>query len=184
MKTRIVLRVCTVALFVCCLTAKTQDADRQKLIDIENAFAGQPVAGPQLAAVVKQYLFDGPVDQLTFLGKVGSLPKARIVELSSKPDPTDPDAKTAQTLSDFHVDLYGETALVGYKETNTDSDHKDPALNGVTHMSCLDTFVKRTGQWYVIGGACAPSSPVPASLWPAVKKAMAQQPKDVQQAYH
>jgi hypothetical protein len=181
---RIVLQTCAAVMFLFCLTAQTQDADKQKLIDIEKAFVSQQAAGPEMAAIVKQYLFEGPVDQLTPMGRIGSLPKARIVELSSKPDPTDPDAKSADTLSDFHIDLYGDTALVGYKQTNVDRDHKDQALNTTSHMGCLDTFVKRNGQWYVIGGACALSTPMTAAERAAINKAIAQEPKDVQQAYH
>lgn len=183
-RARIVLQACAAVLFLFCLTAQTQDTDKQKLIDIEKAFVAQPAAGPEMAAVVKQYLFEGAVDQLTPMGRVGSLPKARVVELSSKPDPNDPDAKSADTLSDFHIDLYGDTALVSYKQTNTDTGHKDAALNTTAHMGCLDTFVKRNGQWYVVGSACALSTPMTAAERAAINKAIAQEPKDVQQAYH
>jgi hypothetical protein len=181
---RTVLSVSALGLFVLCFPAKTQDADQQKLIEIENAFAKLTAPGPDEAAVAKQYMYDGNASQLTPVGRVGTLPKSRIVELSSKPDPSDPNVKSATTVSDFHVDIYGDTALVTYKQTNTDSGHKDPALNTTDHFGCLDTFIKRNGQWYVVGNACSPSSALPASEWAAVKKAIAQEPKDVQQAYH
>lgn len=35
-----------------------------------------------------------------------------------------------------------------------------------------------------IGGVCAPDAPVPRSVWGTVKKAMEQELKDIQQAYH
>jgi hypothetical protein len=82
------------------------------------------------------------------------------------------------------VDLYGTTALVSYKQTNTDTGHKDAALNITQHFGCLDTFVKRTGEWYWIGGGCASDAPLPQSVWDGVKKAISQEPKDIQQAYH
>jgi hypothetical protein len=183
-KTRIILQSCVIGLFVLCLTAKTQDADKQKLIDIEKAFAAISAPGPDSAAVSQKYLYEGNLNQLTPMGRVGTLPKARIVELSGKPDPNDPDVKSSTTVSDFHVDLYGDTALISYKLVNTDTGHKDPALNTTDHMGCLDTFVKTNGQWVVIGNACSPSSPLPATERAAVKKAITQEPKDVQQAYH
>jgi hypothetical protein len=87
-------------------------------------------------------------------------------------------------LSDFQVEIYGETALVAYKVTNTDTGHKDAALNATDHFGCLDTFVKRNGQWLIVANACAPAEPLPQAEWNAVKKAMAQLPKDVKDAYH
>jgi hypothetical protein len=183
-KARIAFYVGAVSLFVLCFTAKTQNADQQKLIEIEKAFSAQPTPGPDAAAVAKQNLYEGNLNQLTPLGRVGMLPKARVVELSSQPDPNDPDVKATQTVSGFHVDVYGDTALVAYKMSETDTGHKDAALNTTDHFGCLDTFVKRNNQWLLVGNACSPSSPLPSSEWAAVKKAMAEQPKDVQQAYH
>ena len=182
--TRLVLSVSAIGLFVLCFPAKTQNADEQKLIEIENAFAAHSTPGPESAAVAKEHLYDGSLNQLTALGMVGNLSKARVVELSSKPDPSDPDAKAQTAASDFHVDIYGDTALVSYKLTETDSGHKDAALNTTDHFGCLDTFVNRSGQWYVIGNACSPSSQLPDPEWAAAKKAMAQGPQDVQAAYH
>ncbi len=181
---RVVLSVSAIGLFVLCFPAKTQNADAQKLIEIEKAFATQTGGGPKLGALAKQYYYEGPIIQLKAMGRVGTLPKARIVELSSKPDPNDPNARAATTESDFHVEIYGDTALVSYKGSETDSGHKDAALNTTDHFGCLDTFVKRNGQWYVIGGACSSSAPLPASEWNAVKKARTREPKDVQQAFH
>jgi hypothetical protein len=183
-RTGIVLQACVIALFVLSFTAKTQDADQQKLIQIEKAFAAITAPGPDSASVTKQYLYDGNLNQLTPMGRNGTLPKARVVELNATPDPNDPDVKSANTASDFHVDIYGDTALVSYKLVDTDSGHKDPALNTTDHMGCLDTFIKRNGQWYAIGGACALSTPISAAERTAVKKAIATEPKDVQQAYH
>jgi len=181
---RVVLSILAIGLFVLCFQAKAQNADEQKLIEIEKAFAAQATPGPEAAAVAKQHLYEGSLNQLTPLGRVGTLPKARVVELSSKPDPNDPKAKVSVTVSDFHVDVYGDTALVSYKMAETDTGHKDAALNTTDHFGCLDTFVKRNGEWLAVGSACSPSAPLPASEWAAVKKAIAQEPKDLQNAYH
>ena len=181
---RIVLQVFSVALLLFPLMGSAQEADKQKLIEIEKAFAANPTPGPKQAELGKKYLYDGPFSQLTATGRVGMLPKARILELSSKPDPSDPDVKTTTEVSDFHVELYGQTALVSYKAKSTDTGHKDPALDTTDQVGCMDTFVKRGGNWYVIGSACSPSEPLPQSEWEAIKKARQQEPKDVQEAYH
>jgi len=171
-------------LLALCFTAKTQNADQQKLIEIEKAFAAQPTPGPEAAAVAKQNLYEGKINQLTAMGRIGMLTKSRVVELSSQPDPNDPDVKATQTIAGFHVDIYGDTALVAYKMAETDTGHKDAALNTTDHFGCLDTFVKHGDQWLLIGNACSPSVPLPGSEWAALKKAEAQEPNDVQQAYH
>jgi hypothetical protein len=180
----IVLRIVSIVLLLFPLVAIAQEADKQRLIDIEKDFAAHPNAGPETAAIYKKYLYDGSLSQVTGTGRVGTLPKSRIIELGSKPDPNDPNVKTKVEISDPHVDLYGQTALVAYKITTSDTGHKDSALNTTDHFGCLDTFVKRNGNWYAIGNACAPSEPLPQSEWEAVKKAIAEQPKDIQEAYH
>ena len=181
---RLTLPICAIGLLVLAATAVAQDADKQKLIEIENTFAANQDPSPQAAAIAKKYVYDGPTTTLTTLGRVGTLPKARIIELSSAPDPSDPNVKTSQKLSDVHVDIYGTTALVSYKQTSTDTGHKDPALNVSVHLGCLDTFVKANGAWYWIGGGCSSDAPIPQSVWDASKKAIEQEPKDLQQAYH
>jgi hypothetical protein len=183
-RARIILLSGLVAVTALSFTAKTQDADKQALIGIEDKFAAQTTPGPDLGALVKQYTLDGPLDQLTPHGRIGSMAKARVAELQGKPDPTDPDVKSTTKNSDYHVDIFGDTAVVMYKETNTDVGHKDPAFNATEHFGCLDTFVKRSGQWYEVANACTPSSPLPAAEWTATKKAITEEPKDVQQAYH
>jgi hypothetical protein len=176
--------LCAIALLILTTTAVAQDTDKDKLIAAEKAFAANPNAGPESAAAAKQYIYEGTVKQLTPMGRVGALPKARIVELSATPDPSDPDAKSMQKLADFQVEIYGTTALVTYKQTNTDTGHKDPALNVATHLSCMDTFVKSKGEWYMVGDACSSSMPIAKSVWDASAKMIKQQPSDVQQAYH
>jgi hypothetical protein len=181
---KLTLPICAMGLLVLASTAIAQDADKQKLIEIEKAFAANPNPGPQSAAVAKQYIYDGPLNQLTPMGHVGVFPKSKIVELSSTGDPSDPDVKSTQVLSDFHVDIYGTTALVSYKQTTTDTGHKETALNTTYHVACLDTFIKTGEGWQVIGGGCSSTTPITPSVWAAAKKAMTEEPKDIQQAYH
>src|SRR5580692_1593740 len=176
-------QIVVAALFLLPTVAVAQDADKQKMIEIEKAFAAHPNAGPEAAAVAKQHLFDGTLFQLTGQGQVGTLPKSRIVELNTKPNPSDPNVKSTASITDFHVEIYGQTALVGYKFTNTDTGHKDAALNTTDHYGCLDTFVKPKGQWQLVGSACARVGPIPQAEWAALKKARTQEPKDVQQAF-
>ena len=59
-----------------------QDTDKQKLIEIENAFAATATPGPESATVAKQYFYDGPLAQVTGTGGVGTLPK-KLVSLNS-----------------------------------------------------------------------------------------------------
>ena len=172
------------ALFLLAALAVAQDADKQKMIEVEKAFAAHPNAGPEAAAVSKQYLFEGTLIQLTGQGQVGTLTKARVIDLNTKPNPADPNVKSMTTVSDFQIEIFGDTAVVGYKDTNTDTGHKDPALNTTDHYGCLDTFVKRAGVWSLVANACSPSEPLPQAEWNAAKKAMSEMPKDVKDAYH
>lgn len=164
--------------------ASAQDADKKKLTEIEEAFAKHATNGPEAGAVAKQYIYDGQVLQLTGTGRIGALPKASVVELLSKPDPSDPDVKTTATISNVRVDLYGDTAVVTYKAVNTDTGHKDAALNGTEHYGCMDTFVKRNGNWVNVSNACAHEGPISAARWAAIKKSRSTEPKEIQQAYH
>jgi hypothetical protein len=181
---RFTLPICALALLALASTAVAQDADKSKLIEIEKALAANANPGEKAAALAKQDFYDGSLNQLTGTGRIGTLPKARVVELFSAPDPSDPAVKTTQTVADFHVDVYGTTALVAYKTASTDTGHKDPALNVTLHLGCLDTFVKKDGAWKMIGSACSSDAEIPQSVWDAIKKARMQEPKDIQQAYH
>jgi len=52
-----------------------QDADKQKLIEIEKAFAANATQGPELAALASKYFYDGPLSQLTGLGVLEHYPR-------------------------------------------------------------------------------------------------------------
>lgn len=175
--------VCFLALLLPSL-AVAQDADKKQIMDIENAFAKNATNGPEAGAVAKKYLYDGQVLQLTGSGRIGALSKATVVDLFSKPDPSDPNVKTTTALSGLKVEVYGDTAVATYKMANTDTGHKDAALNSTEHYGCMDTFVKRNGNWYSVANACAHEGPVSPAVWDAIKKSRATEPNEVQQAFH
>lgn len=174
--------ICLVGMFLPSL-AVAQD-DKKQIMDIENAFAKNATNGPEAAAVAKKYMYDGQLLQLTGSGRIGALSKATVVELFSKPDPSDPNVKTTTALSELKVEVYGDTAIATYKMANTDTGHKDAALNGTDRYGCMDTFVKRNGNWLSIANACAHEGPIPAARWEAIKKSRGTEPKEIQQAYH
>jgi len=181
---KLALLICGLGLLVSSSVARAQDADKQKLTDIENKFAANATLGPVSAALLKQYLLDATVFQVTNMGRIGMMPKAKVIEMFGAPDPSDPNVKTAQKISDVRIQIYGETALVGYKLATTDTGHKDAALNVTDHLGCLDTFVKRNGSWFIAGDACSPDTPISKAEWDAAAKARSQMPKDIQDTYH
>jgi hypothetical protein len=160
----------TLVLLVCAFAvAQTNDADKQKLIDIEQQGAAAPsFNSPETGDFLQKYLYDGTTSVIVWFGRLYHNPKAVVVDFSKKPDPVDPDVRSINKLSDFQVDIYGDTALVSYKQVTTDSRHKIPVLNGDYTLTCLDTFVKRKSEWYAIGSACVPSAPISQSRWDAM----------------
>jgi hypothetical protein len=153
------------------LAQQTSDADKQKLIDIEQKGAAiSSFNSPEMTDFLQKNAYDGTFSVVVTFGHLYHNPKADVIEFTKKPDPTDPDVKSINKLSDFQVDTYGDTALVTYKQVSTDSGHKLAVLNGDYHLTCLDTYVKRTGQWYLIGAACVPSAPISQAQWDANKQ--------------
>jgi hypothetical protein len=165
--------VATLVLAVCAtaFAQKTNDADKQKLIDIEQKIAATTsFNSPEMTDLLQKYLYDGTTSVIVTFGHLYHNPKADVLAFSKKPDADDPDVKSVNKLSDFQVDTYGDAALVSYKQVSTDSGHKLPALNGDYSLTCLDTFVKRKGQWYVIGSSCASAAPISQDKWDAAKQ--------------
>ncbi|HEV7219289.1 MAG: hypothetical protein ACHP8A_10175 [Terriglobales bacterium] len=145
--------------------------DQQKIIEIEQKLAASTgVAGQEESAAFQKYLYDGEISLVDPFGRRYRMEKKDVVAEAAKSDPTDPDAKSVYTVSDFQVDIYGDTALAGYKQITTDSGHKNQVLNGEYSVSCLDTFIKRNGQWYALASACTPSAPIAQAQWDAIKK--------------
>jgi hypothetical protein len=161
---------CDLVLLVCAFAVgQTNDADKQKLIDIEQQGAAAPsFNSPETRDFLQKYLYDGTTCVIVPLGHLYRTPKAVVVDFAKKPDLADPDVKSIIKLSDFQVETYGDTALVSYKQLTTDSGHKIPVLNGDFTLTCLDTFVKRKTEWYAIGSACVPSAPISQARWDAM----------------
>jgi hypothetical protein len=167
---RKILATLVLALCVIAVAQKTDDVDKQKLIDIEQKFAAVPsFNSPEMTAAFQNYLYDGTTSVVVFFGHRFRGPKTDAVA-ATKPDPNDPDVKSSTKLSDLQVDIYGDTALVSYKSVSTDRGHKNPALNADYTLTCLDTFVKRKGQWYLIGTANVPAAPMSQAQWDVFTK--------------
>jgi hypothetical protein len=162
----------TLVLLVCVFAvAQTNDVDKQKLTDIEQKFAAiSSFNSPEMTDAFQKYLYDGTSSLLVLFGHLYRGPKADAVAATKKPDPNDPDQKMTNKLSDLQVDTYGDTALVSYKIVETDSGHKNPALNGDYRLTCLDTYLKRKGEWYMIGSSCVPNAPMSQAQWDAFTK--------------
>jgi hypothetical protein len=163
----------TLVLLACVLAAaqKSDDADKQKLSDIEHKFAAIPsFASPEMTDAFQKYLYDGTSSVVVLFGHLYHGPKSDAVAATKQPDPNDPDVKMTNKLSDLQVDTYGDTALVNYKAVETDSGHKNPVLNGDYRLTCLDTYLKRKGEWYLIGTSCVPNAPLSQAQWDAFTK--------------
>jgi hypothetical protein len=160
----LVLLVCTFAV------AQTNDVDKQKLSDIEQKFAAVPsFNSPEMTDALQKYMYDGTTSVVVLFGHLFRGPKSDAIA-ATKPDPNDPDVKSTAKISDLQVDIYGDTAIVSYKAVSTDSGHKNPALNGEYTVTALDTFVKRNGQWYLIGATNVPAAPLSQAQWDVFKK--------------
>ena len=164
------------ALSVIAVAQKADNADKQKLIEIEQKFAAiTSFNSPEMTDAFQNYLYDGTSSLLVLFGHLYRGPKADAVAATKKPDLNDPDQKMTNKLSDLQVDTYGDTALVSYKLFETDSGHKNPALNGDYRLTCLDTYLKRKGEWYMIGSSCVPNAPMSQAQWDALTKMDEQQ---------
>jgi hypothetical protein len=166
-------KVCAVLIVLAPLVvfAQSNSADQQKITEIEQKFVAiNNFNSPEMTDALQKYLYDGTTSTIGQFGRLYRMPKAPVVEMTKKPDPTDPDARGSGKLSDLQVDVFGNTALASYKQVNTETGHKEAALNGDYTLTCLDTFVKRKGQWYIVGNACVPAAPLSQAQWDAVMK--------------
>ena len=124
-----------------------------------------------MADVLQKYLYGRkPPSAIGTFGRLYRSPKSAVIDMARKPDPTDPDARGAGKIADLNVDVMGDAAVATYKLTNTETGHKEAALNGDYSLTCADSFAKRKGQWYVFASACTPSQPLSQSQWDAVMR--------------
>lgn len=150
---------------------KSTDADQAKITAIEQKFAAVTnFNSPEMTDLLQKYLYDGTTSAIGTFGRLYRSPKAAVIDMTKKPDPTDPDARTASKMSDLNVDVLGGAAVATYKLVNTETGHKEGALNGDYTLTCADSFAKRKGQWYVFASACTPSQPLAQAQWDAVMR--------------
>ena len=153
------------------LGQKSSDADTQKITEIEQKFASiDNFNSPEMTDALQKYLYNGTTVAVNPFGRAFHMTKSEVIDMTKKPDPTDPDAKGTTQISDLKVDVLGDAALATYKNVTTDSGHKEMALNATYTNTCVDSFVKRKGQWYIISTACVPAEPLSQSQWDAVMK--------------
>ena len=122
---------------------KSDDADKQKLSDIEHKFAAiSSFASPEMTDAFQKYLYDGTSSVVVLFGHLYHGPKSEAVAATKTPDPNDPDVKmTNKPPSRSTPWRYSQS----YRR-RADSGHKNPALNGDYHLTCLDTYLKRKGR--------------------------------------
>jgi Domain of unknown function (DUF4440) len=158
---------------VCGFVCAQSPTDEQKLITIEQrsekAFNSKDA---QELAFLEQHTGDS-VTNVDPFGHVTHETRAKVMEEMRHQDPG---VETKIKLSDFHAHIYGDTAVVSYRLLFSASGNKNPILNVKEFPdACLDTFTKQNGEWYVIGGACAPTMPIPSAVYDAIKQMQPQQ---------
>jgi len=151
------LSVAVLAVFVFSAIVMAQDADKDKLIAIEQEYAAPaPPAGTPTP--MQKYMYDGPVMALNPAGRLNITSKTQLMagrgRGNAAPNPANANVKRQTTRSNFHVELYDDTALITYNQAVVETGHEDAAQNTTTNTMCLDTFIKRDGNWYGIANSC------------------------------
>ena len=153
--------ICAFAVLLLSPLLAAQDADKDKLIAIEQEYAA-PAPPPGTPTPMQKYMYDGPVMALNAQGRLNLTSKAQLLANRGRgnaANAANADVKRETKRENFHVELYDDTGLVTYNQTVVETGHSDPALNNkTTNTTCLDTFVKRDGNWYGIANSCAYSA--------------------------
>lgn len=84
--------------------------------------------------------------------------------------------KFSLAVSDIQVHVYGDTAVVTYqRELKQVTSSEDLLSKIIGHpFSCMDTFIKRNGEWKKVATAAVSQSPIPDELYKAAKAEAAQ----------
>ena len=87
------------------------------------------------------------------------------------------DVRLSIEVSDVQVHLYGDTAIVTYQKQikQFQSSEGTPLMPGLSDhpmLSCMNTFVKRNGQWKAVATVGVSQGPVPDEAYKAVKTAL------------
>jgi hypothetical protein len=91
----------TVVLLVCvfALAQQSTDADKQKLIDIEQKFAATPsFNSPEMTDALQKYLYDGTTSGVSQFGRLYHFSKSEVIDFTKKPDPNDPNVKSTNNF--------------------------------------------------------------------------------------
>src|SRR5579871_5684242 len=103
-----------------CIAA--QEDDKAKVIAIEEEYAAPaPPAGTPTP--MQKYMYPGPVMALGATGRVNITSKDKLLANQGRPNLADPDAKRQTQRTNYHVELYGDTALISYSQSVTETGH-------------------------------------------------------------
>ena len=140
------------------LVAAQDSQDAARLIAMEQEWAA-PAPPPGAPTPTQKYMYDGPVMSLRPTGSVIVTSKTRLLENAAPRPSGGPNITRTSKRFDYHVELYGDTALISYRQEVTTTNKANPGAKTSEAAGCLDTFVKRQGNWYAIANACAPAAP-------------------------
>jgi hypothetical protein len=152
------------------------DDDVKKLTDIEMNQTKLTGANPASIALA----LNTTADTVTIVGPTGVAKYFAKDALLATAQGELPDVKLSVAISDLQVHLYGDTAIVTYQRQIKQfaSTESLPAGFNLTGRSftCMDTFVKRNGEWKAIANAVVSQSPIPDEVYKAVKTEAAELP--------
>jgi hypothetical protein len=145
------------------------DDDVKKLTDIEMNQTKLTGADPASIALALKQMADtftivGPTGIAKYVGK--DAVQALVRGESS-------DVKLSVAVSDLQVHLYGETAIVTYQRLIKQFATSESLPGGFNPtgraFTCMDTFVKRNGEWKAIANVVVSQSPIPDEIYKAAK---------------
>jgi hypothetical protein len=158
------------------LVLASTDDDVKKLTDIEMNQAKMTGVNPAsialaLSNTAETFTVVAPTGIVKYLAKDAMLALAK-GESS--------DLKLSVAISDLQVHLYGETAIVTYQRQIKQFATSESLPGGFNPagraFTCMDTFVKRDGEWRAIANAVVSQSPIPDEVYKAAKTEAARLP--------
>jgi ketosteroid isomerase-like protein len=94
-------------------------------------------------------------------GTLSILTKENIDAWFSKANADNPEGKAAYISTNIVPHVFGDVALVTYKQKSTATGFKNPDYNVSIEMSVVDTWQKQSGKWKVLCSANASKHPLP-----------------------
>jgi hypothetical protein len=152
------------------------DDDVKKLTDIE--MNQTKVTGLNPASIA--LAFNQTADTFTLVGPTGIAKYVAKDALLALARGESADVKLSVAISDLQVHLYGDTAIVTYQrqiKQFASTENLPAGFNPTGRtFTCMDTFVKRNGEWKAIANAVVSQSPIPDEVYKAVKTEAARLP--------